>query len=103
MFVSQRLDQKPPTEVEREITRYDQPEDYPSHQSSANISNRNSASERSQLQALAKDHRAKAVKATQEKQKQLAQVEEEAGERWFERFMHLAKGLYSADSTNTGM
>ena len=103
MFVLQRLDQKPPTDVEREITRYDQPEDYPSHQSSANVGNRNFALERSQLQDLAKEHRAKAVQATQEKQKQLAQVEEETGERWFERFMHLAKGLYSADSTNTGM
>ena len=101
-FLTQRLGHRSPTDVEREITRYD--EDYPSSQpSSSHATNRhNSATERSQLEALARDHRAKAMQANQEKQRQRAKAEEEEGERWFERFMHLAKGLYNADSTNTG-
>ncbi|XP_072018679.1 uncharacterized protein [Amphiura filiformis] len=95
-----------PTDVEREITQYDDraDQDFPSHPSSSKTTHKpNSASERSQLESLARSHRARAMHANQEKQRQMAKAEEEAaGERWFERFMHLAKGLYSADSTNTG-
>ncbi|XP_033108239.1 uncharacterized protein C1orf87 homolog [Anneissia japonica] len=80
-----------PTSVERDVTR----DDTPSPTQSEEIED---AQQRKQLNTLAKQHAARA----QRKEKLDTGAEDEEVEPWFSRFMHLAQGLYSSDSTNTG-
>nr|XP_006817613.1 PREDICTED: uncharacterized protein C1orf87-like [Saccoglossus kowalevskii] len=57
--------------------------------------------QRNQLEDMAKKHREKRIR---EMQKKAAKVKKqpEDDQTWFERYRHLAQGLYNADSTNTG-
>ncbi|XP_077981639.1 uncharacterized protein LOC144436671 [Glandiceps talaboti] len=54
----------------------------------------------SQLKALAKQQEDKRIKDMQKKAAKDAASEKD--QTWFQRFMHLAQGLYNADSTNSG-
>ncbi|XP_070563731.1 uncharacterized protein C1orf87-like [Ptychodera flava] len=56
--------------------------------------------QRAQLKVLAKQNEQKRIKQIQAKAAKEAGMKKD--ENWFERFMHLAQGLYNADSTNSG-
>ncbi|XP_071842950.1 uncharacterized protein [Apostichopus japonicus] len=95
-----RSPKKTISDVEHEITRNDTPaEDRISPSLPPSTAG---SDEVTQLRALAREHRQK-----RESQQRAALQNHQTAQRpdddpWFDRFMHLARGVYNSDSTNTG-
>lgn len=108
LLLWQRLETRAPkkviSEVEHEITRNDTPsEDRVSPTVPPTTPGSENHSEVAQLRALAREHRQKrelqqraAARSNQQN------VQRPDDDPWFDRFMHLARGVYNSDSTNTG-
>lgn len=100
----QRLETRSPkktiSDVEHEITRNDTPSE---DRISPSLPPSTAGSDEvAQLRALAREHRQK-----RESQQRAALQNHQTAQRpdddpWFDRFMHLARGVYNSDSTNTG-
>lgn len=88
--------------VEHEITRNDTPSEDRVSPTLPPTPHGGDQSEVAQLKALARQHRQK-----RENQQRAAMQNRQVAQRadddpWFDRFMHLARGVYNSDSTNSG-